>query len=118
MRAFENVNPLRQKFTKTDLAKYENTWDQYPYLVSLGAEKNFIRFTVALVERGYPTVDENYFHRLIANALLFKTAEKLIGGQAYGGFRAQIVTYTLAWLSHDTSQRLDLESDLEGAEAF
>jgi hypothetical protein len=109
MRAFEGVNPLRQKFTKTDLAKYENTWDQYPHLVSLGAEKNFIRFTADLVDRGYPTVDEDYFQRLIAKAILFRTAEKLVGAQGYGGFRAQIVTYTLAWLSHQTSQRMDLD---------
>ena len=109
MRAFEGINPLRQKFTKTDLAKYENTWDQYPHLVSLGAEKNFVKFTADLVDRGYPTVDEDYFQRLVAKAILFKTAEKLVGAQGYGGFRAQIVTYTLAWLSHRTSQRIDLD---------
>src|SRR5262249_32667367 len=109
MRAFEVVNPLRQKFTKTDLAKYENTWDQYPHLVCLGAEKNFLKFTTVLVDKGYPTVDEDYFRRLIAKATLFKTAEKLVGAQGYGGFRAQIVTYTLAWLSHATAQRINLE---------
>src|SRR5262249_27801623 len=27
----------------------------------------------------------------------------------FGGFRAQIVTYSLAWLSHHTAQRIDLE---------
>lgn len=109
MRTFEGINPLKQKFTKTDLAKFENTWDQYPHLVSLGAEKNFIRFTADLVERGYPAVDEDYFQRLVAKAILFRTAEKLVGAQGYGGFRAQIVTYTLAWLSHHTSQRIDLD---------
>jgi hypothetical protein len=108
MRAFEVTNPLRQKFTKTDLAKYENTWDQYPHLVSLGAEKNFIKFTADLVDRGYPAVDEDSFQRLVAKAILFRTAEKLVGAQGFGGFRAQIVTYTLAWLSHSTSQRIDL----------
>jgi hypothetical protein len=109
MRAFESINPLRQKFTKTDLAKYENSWDQYPHLVCLGAEKNFIKLTSMLADSGYPTVDEDYFLRLIAKAILFKTSEKLIGAQAYGGFRAQIVAYSLAWLSHKTAQRIDLE---------
>ncbi|NKE71339.1 AIPR family protein [Candidatus Manganitrophus noduliformans] len=109
MRAFEILNPLRQKFTKTDLAKYENTWSQYPYLVCLGAEKNFIKFTEMFIDRGYPVVDEDYFHHLVAKAILFKTAEKLVGAQGYGGFRANIVTYTLAWLSHHTAQRVDLE---------
>ena len=109
MRAFEALNPLRQKFTKTDLAKYENTWDQFPNLVSLGAEKNFIKFTALLVDKGYPVVDDDYFQRLVAKAIMFRAAEKLIGAQGYGGFRAQIVTYTLAWLSHSTAQRIDLE---------
>jgi DNA-binding FrmR family transcriptional regulator len=109
MRAFDALNPMRQKFTKTDLAKYEHTWDQYPHLVSTGAEKNFIKFTALLVDKGYPAVDEIYFQRLVAKAILFKTAEKLIGAQGYGGFRAQIVTYTLAWLSHSTAQRINLE---------
>ena len=110
MRAFEALNPLRQKFTKTDLAKYENTWDQNPHLVCLGAEKNFIKFTTQLADKGYPVVDDNYFHHLIAKAILFRTAERLIGAQSYGGFRANIVTYTLAWLSHHTAQRIDLET--------
>jgi hypothetical protein len=109
LRSFEVINPLRQKFTKTDLAKYENTWDQHPHFVCLGAEKNFIKFTTLLVERGYPVPDEDYFHRLVAKAILFKTAEKLVGDQNYGGYRANIVTYTLAWLSYVTAQRIDLE---------
>jgi hypothetical protein len=58
MRAFD-AESMRQKFTKTDLAKY-STWDQYPHLVSMGAEKNFIRFTALLVDKGYPTVDADY----------------------------------------------------------
>jgi hypothetical protein len=109
MRAFEALNPLRQKFTKTDVAKYENTWDQYPHLVCLGAEKNFIKFTVLLVDKGYPVVDEELFQRLVAKAILFRSAERLVGAQDYGGFRANIVAYTLAWLSHSTAQRIDLE---------
>jgi hypothetical protein len=109
MRAFEVLNPLRQKFTKTDVSKYENTWEQYPHLVCLGAEKNFIKFTVLLVDKGYPVVDEELFHRLVAKAILFRTAERLVGAQKYGGFRANIVAYTVAWLSHSTAQRIDLE---------
>lgn len=109
IRAFEALNPLRQKFTKTDLAKFENTWNQYPHLVSAGAEKNFIKFTELFIEKGHPSVDSEYFQRLIAKAILFKRAERIISEQNYGGFRAQIVTYSLAWLSHHTAQKIDLE---------
>ncbi len=41
-RAFKQQNPTTQKFTKTDLAKFENTWDQLPHEVSRGAQKNFV----------------------------------------------------------------------------
>lgn len=109
-RAFEIMNPLRQKFTKTDLAKYENTWNQQPHWVCLGAEKNFFKYTVSLTEKNFPVPDDQYFHRLVAKAILFKTAEKIVGAQNYGGYRANIVTYSLAWLSHYTSQAIDLEN--------
>lgn len=109
-RQFEIMSPNAQKFTKTDLAKYENTWMQLPYLVSLGAQKNFNHFSIRLKERGRIEVDNEYFEHLIAKAILFKRAEKIIGDLNYGGYRANIVTYTLAWLSHHTSQRIDLDT--------
>lgn len=106
-KAFKEQHPL---FTKTDLAKYENTWDQLPYQVSEGAQKNFKKFTVRLSERGNFLPDENYYQRLIAKAILFRRTEKLIQAQQYGGYRANIVTYTLAYLSYKTAQRIDLDS--------
>lgn len=108
-RQFEAVHPKSQMFTKTDLAKFENTWNQLPHLVSRGAQKNFWEFTLLLKERGRVTVDEPYFQRLIAKAILFRQAERIIQAQKYGGYRANIVTYTLAWLARKTSQRIDLE---------
>jgi hypothetical protein len=109
IRAFESLNPVRQKFTKTDLAKYENTWNQYPNLVCTGAEKNFIKFTEMFIEKGHPPVDADYFQRLVAKAIMFKRAERIVSEQNFGGFRANIVTYTLAWLAHYTAQKIDLE---------
>jgi hypothetical protein len=109
MRAFETLNPVEQKFTKTDLAKYENTWNQLPHLVSRGAEKNFHEFTLLLKEKWQPKVDATYFRRLVAKAILFKKAEKIVSAQDFGGYRANIVTYSLAWLSHHTAQRINLD---------
>ena len=103
---YKELHPL---FTKTDLAKFENTWDQLPYQVSEGAQKNFRRFTLRLAERKGLLPDEVYYHSLIAKAILFRTAEKLVQKQQYGGYRANIVTYSLAWLSFKTAQRIDLE---------
>lgn len=106
-KAFKEQHPL---FTKTDLAKYENTWDQLPYQVSEGAQKNFKKFTVRLSERGNFFPDESYYQRLIAKTILFRRTEKLVQAQQYGGYRANIVTYTLAFLSYKTAQRIDLDS--------
>lgn len=105
-KAFKETHPL---FTKTDLAKYENTWDQLPYQVSEGAQKNFKKFTIRLNERGKFVPDSNYYERLIAKAIMFKRTEKLVQQQQYGGYRANIVTYTLAYLSFVTAQRIDLD---------
>jgi len=105
-RKFKEQHPL---FTKTDLAKYENTWDQLPFYVSEGAQKNFRRFTVRLDQHKGKLPDEAYYHNLIAKAILFKRTEKLISQQQYGGYRANIVTYTLAFLSYKTAQRINLE---------
>lgn len=102
-------HPVSQKFTKTDLAKFENTWDQKPHIVSRGAEKNFVEFMADLSEKKPPLPDETYFRHLIARAILFRKAEKIVHAQNYGGYRANIVTYSLAWLSHDTAQKIDLD---------
>ena len=103
---FKETHPL---FTKTDLAKYENTWDQLPNYVSEGAQKNFRRFTVRLSERNASLPDEKYYQNLIAKAILFRRTEKLVQQQQFGGYRANIVTYTLSLLSFKTAQRIDLE---------
>lgn len=103
---FKETHPV---FTKTDLAKYENTWDQLPFQVSEGAQKNFRRFTLRLDERKASLPDEKYFQNLVAKAILFRRTEKLVQQQQYGGYRANIVTYTLALLSFKTAQRINLE---------
>ncbi len=108
-RDFETVNPPGQRFSKTDLAKFENTWEQLPHVVSLGAQKNFQEFTLALAARGpVPEYTTEDFERLVAKAILFRRAEQVVGSRKFGGYRANIVTYTLAYLSHHTGKRIDL----------
>lgn len=108
-RQFREIHPTSQLFTKTDLAKFENTWMQMPHVVSRGAQKNFREFAIALKERGHVDLDAVFFHRLIARAILFRRAESIIQREAYGGYRANIVTYTLAYLSNRTALRIDLD---------
>ena len=107
-RVFKVTHPLSQKFTKADAAKFEHSWAQRPYTVSLGAEKNFREFMIGLADRT-PDVDIAYCERLIAKAILFRATERIITAQGFQGFRANIVTYTIARLAHDTEQRIDLD---------
>jgi hypothetical protein len=108
-RMFKQENPANQRFTKTDLAKFENTWDQLPYFVSRGAQKNFNEFTLRLASRGRILPDATYFEDLAAKAIMFRRAEKLVGAQNFGGYRANIVTYSLALLAHHSAHRIDLD---------
>jgi hypothetical protein len=108
-RKFKQEHPRAQKFTKTDLAKFENTWDQRPQIVSRGAQKNFAEFTLRLAARRRGEPDTAYFHHLVAKAILFRRAERLVSAQDFGGYRANIVTYSLAYLAHATAHQIDLD---------
>lgn len=107
-RAFKQQHPSTQRLAKTDVAKYENTWDQLPHIASRGAQKSFVHFMERLERRGSFEPEAEYFHSLVAKAILFKRAERLVTEQAFGGYRANIVAYTVALISHHTAQRLDL----------
>ena len=109
IKTFNRENPTQKRFTKTDLAKFENTWLQLPWVVSLGAQKNFRAFTARLCERKGFKANKEYFQKLVAKAILFKETEKIVSSQKYGGYRAQIVTYSLAWLSFFSYQRINME---------
>ncbi len=106
---YKELHPKLQKFTKTDLAKFEMTWKQFPYVVSQGAQKCFVYFNSQLQKQGYFEIDQQYFQRLVAKAVLFHRAERIIGGLKFGGYRANIVTYTLAYIFHHTAGRIDLD---------
>lgn len=110
MREWEQQNPPHQKFTKTDLAKFEHSWMALPDLVCKGAEKNFIELAQTHDEDGEPMVDLNYFKRVVAKAILFRTTEKIVSAQGFCGYRANIVPYTIAWLAAKSGQRIDLDA--------
>ncbi|HEX4307226.1 MAG TPA: AIPR family protein [Solirubrobacterales bacterium] len=110
-KAWKVVHPSAQRFTKTDLAKFENTWAQLPHEVSRGAQKNFTMFMANLAQAPVKP-GEDYFRRLIAEAILWKRTERLVtelkGDGKFLGYRANVVTYAIAKLSHATAQRVDL----------
>jgi hypothetical protein len=106
---FKAENPKPQMFTKTDLAKFENTWDEHPKWVNLGAQKNFAKYAHRIGkewEKSPDAFNEFYFRRAIARGLIFRATEKLVSAQPWynGGYRANIVAYNLAVLSEITKR--------------
>lgn len=106
---FKAEYPKAQMFTKTDLAKYDNVFDDQPRWVNLGGQKNFARYASRIGnewEKGADGFNEFYYRRAIARAILFKATEKLVSAQPwYGGYRANVVAYTLAMLGEIAERR-------------
>jgi len=102
-------NPPNQKFTKTDLAKYEHAWLGLPHLVCRGAEKNFEVFASRLEDDVEPVVDRDFFEQVVARAMLWRSAEKAFDALDLLGYRAQSVAYAIAWVAEQAQRRLDLQ---------
>ena len=107
-KAFKIQYPLKQKFLKTDVAKWVNSWGGMPWMVSRGAEKNFRAF-MAELDGATPTRNIDYVRQLLAKGILFRATEKIVTQQSFGGYRANIVTYSIAKLALASGQRLDLD---------
>lgn len=115
---FKSEYPKFQMFTKTDLAKFENVWDDHPRLVNLGAQKNFAAYAERIGkewEKSHDVFNEIYFKRAVARAILFRATERIVSAQPWynGGYRANIVAYTLALLG-EISKRKNESMDFLG----
>ena len=109
-RRFKAEHPKPQMFTKTDLAKFENVWDDHPRWVNLGSQKNFARYATRIGgewEKSSDGFNEFYFKRAVARGLIFRATERIVSAQPWynGGYRANIVAYTLAMLSELARRR-------------
>ena len=107
---FQAEYPKLQMLTKTDLAKFENVWDGYPVSVNQGAQKNFANYAGQISQEWDKNPDqfnEFYFKRAIARAIIFRRTEKLVSAQPWynGGYRANVVAYTIAMLAKVCSSR-------------
>ena len=106
---WEAENPKLQKFSKTDLAKFEHAWLGLPHLVCLGAEKNFYKLAERMEANGEPVVDQNYFKHAVAKTILWRTAEKLFDTLELDGYRAESIAYAIAWMAEESERRIDLD---------
>lgn len=104
--------PTSRKVTKTDLAKYISAWSGKPDQVSRGSQKNFENFMEGFRDsdesgsESLPDVAE--FKRMIAKAILFKSAQKIVRPR-FPAFQANIAAYVVSLVAHRLGSRLDLE---------
>ncbi|MDX5388400.1 MAG: AIPR family protein [Alteromonadaceae bacterium] len=107
---FDAEYPRGQFFTKTDLAKYENTFECLPHIVSRGAQKNFAEFAKSIGKqwgKDGSVFNELWYKRLVSKNIIFKTMERLVSSADWyeGGYRANIVTYGISKVVHDAMQK-------------
>ena len=108
MKIFKAENPSVQMFTKTDMAKYENTWRMRPWEVKLGAQGNLAKIGSKLIEEWDDNKDNfgiMFFKDLVAKAILFKEADGAILRTEWykenPGLKAETSTYTISLLIYN-----------------
>jgi hypothetical protein len=111
--------PKNQVFTKTDMAKYENTWRMKPHDVKRGAQANLKLLGQSILKEFEKNEDEFgavFFNDLVAKMILFRATDYAIPRsdwyKAEKGFKAEVVTYTLALLRYSLMKNnMDISLD-------
>lgn len=119
-RRFEAEYPKRQVFTKTDMAKYENTWRMRPYLVKKGAQANLKALGSEIIrefEKDENAFGPAFYNDLVSKMILFRMVDSAVlqvdWYKEECGLKAEIVTYSIALLRHtllDKKKDIDLSS--------
>jgi hypothetical protein len=109
-KGFDQKTPRNQKVDKTLLAKAVNAWSEFPHIVSLGGQKNFVQFMLELKSRGDSwEPDEAYYKDVIAKVLILRCCESLARKIGFSAYRANAVCYTVSLLAYRTAGRVNLE---------
>lgn len=112
LRRLKDSIPASRRITKTEMAKFLNTWDRKPDLVSLGAQKNFEKFMAGLaVKDDQPPAllpDVNGYKSMIAKAILFKKTHAFVRPM-FPAFQGNVTIYLISLLSDRLDGRIDFE---------
>lgn len=117
--AFDRKYPKKQMFSKVELAKYINAYQEVydgkklvigPYIVVRGNEKNYAQFIANNLPENIKRINNVYFEDTIAKCILFKNADKRYGikPNSIGEMKQVVVPYTLSLLNIITDNKLDL----------
>jgi hypothetical protein len=106
---FDREYPKPQLFTKTDLAKFEQSYAGYPHVVSRGAQKNFAEFATRIGKawrEQRDRIDAGWYRQMIAKGIIFRALDNQVARQEWfcQGYKANVVTYAIAKLVHDAAE--------------
>ncbi len=120
-KTFDLKYPKNQMFTKVELAKYINCFEEVyegsklvigPHIVVRGAEKNYAQFVAKNLPSSAKKINNIYFEDTIAKAILFKAADDLYGtkrkGNNIGELKSVVVPYTIGLLNHLAGGKINL----------
>lgn len=108
-RDFVTQHPRKQRFTKTDIAKWEMAWDMRPDIASKGGEQSFDFFHKTQLKTDNILADRNYFHHLIAKAIIYQSIGDICKQNGIKGYINIICNYVLSTLSWKSRGNLDLD---------
>ena len=105
---FDEEYPSSQRITKEDIARFVNSYEGFPYLVSLGGQKNFLKFMDGVPNTGkdWEPSDEEY-RELIGKAILFRGIQAIVKEAKVTSFPINLTNYTVALVGHKTNQSID-----------
>ena len=120
-KAFDLKYPKNQVFTKVELAKFVNCYEEVyegsklviaPFYVVRGNEKNYAQFIAKNLPTSAKKINNVYYEDVVAKAILFKNADARYGTKLkknnIGELKSVVVPYTIGLLNHLVNGKLDL----------
>jgi hypothetical protein len=104
-KSFSKEFPEKLKFNKVLLAKSIMAWEQAPYSVALGKEKNIVTFN-NLIKEKVVIANENYFKKIIASLILYFYTDKILKKKK-AKFKQAILPYSISLYSFVFNKSLD-----------
>ena len=108
-RDFVTQHPRKQRFTKTDIAKWEMAWGMRPDIASKGGEQSFDFFHKTQLKTDSIVADRNYFHHLIAKAIIYQSIGDICKQNGIKGYINIICNYVMSTLAWKSRNNLDLD---------
>jgi len=105
---FREKFPPSQCITKTDVGRYVMIWEQEPFTVSLGAEKNYLAFQRRFIEEQKLVPGDEWYQELIGKAIIVDACDRFVRQSGIPGYKANIVAYAVALLSKRQGDAISL----------